>query len=59
MMRATGGCILRQSTWGYLGALGWMVAAVFLFAAFAASGDGNTLGLAVAVLFYLGRRDAG
>ena len=50
---------MRQSTWWYLGALGWMVAAVFLFAAFAASGDGNTLGLAVAVLFYLGRRDAG
>lgn len=56
---------MRQPTWWYLGALGWTVAAVFLFAAYAASGDGNTLGLAaVAVLFvvlffYLGRRDAG
>lgn len=54
-----------QSKWWYLGALGWTVAAVFFFAAFAASGSGNTLGLgAVAVLFgvlffYLGRRDAG
>ncbi len=35
--------------------------AVFFFAVCASSDDGNTLGLAVAVLFffYLGRRDAG
>ena len=45
----------------YVGSLGWTVTAVFLFAAYAAGGDGNTLGLAVAVLFffYLGGRDAG
>lgn len=56
---------MRRSKWWYLGALGWTVAAVLGFAAYAAGGDGNTLGLAAvavlfAVLFFsLGRRDAG
>ncbi len=55
----------RSKRWLYFGSLGWTVGAVFLFAAYAAGGDGNTLVLAVvavvfAVLFfYTGRRDAG